>query len=307
MGISQRVTKSRMKRKFIALTCCHTTSYASRNSTRSARARKPIVAYLPTMEPIDRKQTLALESWRALRILSEFVDGVETMSKYPMGVAVFGSARLAPDHPSSLQAEKCGRLLVEKGFSVITGGGPGVMEAANKGALEAGGVSIGLNIVLPMEQRPNPYQSVDIEFRYFFVRKVMFVKYARGFIIFPGGFGTMDELFEALTLIQTLKIVPFPVVLIGKEFWSGLLTWMKTMLRDEYATVSPTDFDMFTVTDSVEEAVSIVWEAHIGQRVVAPSLPRFETDAEERQSGDGTRGGPRHRSRSGDAWHESAI
>ncbi len=265
------------------------------------------MAYLPTMESNDRKQTLALESWRALRILSEFVDGVETMSKYPMGIALFGSARLASDHPSCLQAEKCARLLVEKGFSVITGGGPGVMEAANKGALEAGGVSIGLNIVLPMEQRPNPYQSVDIEFRYFFVRKVMFVKYARGFIIFPGGFGTMDELFEALTLIQTLKIVPFPVVLIGKDFWSGLLTWMKTVLRDEYATVSPTDFDMFTVTDSVEEAVSIVWEAHIGQRVVAPNLPRFETDAEERQSGDGTRGGPRHRPRGGDSWHESAI
>lgn len=263
--------------------------------------------YLSHMEPTDRKQALALESWRALRILSEFVDGVETMSKCAPGVAVFGSARLKPTHPSFVQAEKCGRLLVEKGFAVITGGGPGIMEAANKGAKEAGGTSVGLNIVLPMEQRPNPFQTVDIEFRYFFVRKVMFVKYARGFIIFPGGFGTMDELFEALTLIQTLKIVPFPVVLVGREFWSGLVEWMKKTLRDDYETVSAGDFDMFTITDSVEEAVQVVWESHTGQRVVAPKLPRFETDAEERVSGDGTRGGPRHRRRGGDSWHESAI
>jgi uncharacterized protein (TIGR00730 family) len=259
------------------------------------------------MDSSDRKQTLALESWRALRILSEFVDGVETMSRYPAGVAVFGSARLKPEHPSYQQAEQCGRMLAEKGFTVITGGGPGIMEAANKGAKLAGGTSIGLNIVLPMEQRPNPYQTVDIEFRYFFVRKVMFVKYARGFIIFPGGFGTMDELFEALTLIQTLKIVPFPVVLVGKDFWSGLVDWMRKTLLDEYAAISPGDFDIFTVTDSVDEAVKIVWEAHIGQRVVAPTLPRFATADEERGSGDGTRGGPRHRRRGGDAWHESAI
>ena len=263
--------------------------------------------YLPHMQPSERKQTLALESWRALRILSEFVDGVETLSRYPAGVAVFGSARLKPEHPSYVQAEECGKLLAEKGFSVITGGGPGIMEAANKGARAAGGTSIGLNIVLPMEQQHNPYQSVEIEFRYFFVRKVMFVKYARGFIIFPGGFGTMDELFEALTLIQTLKIVPFPVVLVGKEFWTGLLDWMRKTLLNEYSAISPGDFDIFTVTDSVEEAVRVVWEAHIGQRVVAPTLPRFATDEEERVSGDGTRGGPRHRRRGGDAWHESAI
>ena len=259
------------------------------------------------MDQMERKQALALESWRALRILSEFVDGVETMSRCAPGVAVFGSARLKPEHPSYQQAEKCGRLLVEQGFTVITGGGPGVMEAANKGAKEAGGTSVGLNIVLPMEQQPNPFQTVDIEFRYFFVRKVMFVKYARGFIIFPGGFGTMDELFEALTLIQTLKIVPFPIVLVGTKFWAPLVDWMKTTLRDEYATVSPGDFEIFSITDSVEEAVQIVWESHIGQRVVAPELPRFAADEEERVSGDGTRGGPRHRRRGGDSWHESAI
>jgi uncharacterized protein (TIGR00730 family) len=259
------------------------------------------------MERTLRKQSLALESWRALRILSEFVDGVETMSRYPSGVAVFGSARLKPDHPAYAQAELCGKLLAEKGFSVITGGGPGIMEAANKGAKAAGGTSIGLNIVLPMEQQPNPHQSVELEFRYFFVRKVMFVKYARGFIIFPGGFGTMDELFEALTLIQTLKIVPFPVVLVGRSFWSGLLDWMRGTLLEQYGAIGASDFDIFTVTDSVEEAVQVVWEAHIGQRVVAPTLPRFEADEEERISGDGTRGGPRHRRRGGDAWHESAI
>ncbi|MFM1803328.1 MAG: family protein YgdH [Planctomycetota bacterium] len=259
------------------------------------------------MDSSERKQALALESWRALRILSEFVDGVETMSKCPPGVAVFGSARLKPDHPSYLDAEKCGRMLAEKGFTVITGGGPGIMEAANKGAKEAGGTSVGLNIVLPMEQHPNPFQTVDIEFRYFFVRKVMFVKYARGFIIFPGGFGTMDELFEALTLIQTLKIVPFPVVLVGVKFWQPLIEWMKTTLLEEHATVSAGDFDIFTLTDSVDEAVQVVWESHIGQRVVAPGLPRFEADEEERVSGDGTRGGPRHRRRGGDSWHESAI
>ncbi len=256
---------------------------------------------------MERKQSLALESWRALRILSEFVDGVETMSRCAPGVAVFGSARLKSEHPAYQQAELCGRLLSEKGFAVITGGGPGVMEAANKGAKESGGTSIGLNIVLPMEQEPNPYQTVDIEFRYFFVRKVMFVKYARGFIIFPGGFGTMDELFEALTLIQTLKIVPFPVVLVGSKFWAPLVEWMKTTLRDEYATVSPADFSIFSITDSVEEAVQIVWETHIGKRIVAPELPRFAADDEERISGDGTRGGPRHRRRGGDSWHESAI
>lgn len=259
------------------------------------------------MEPNERKAALALESWRALRILSEFVDGVETMSRHPAGVAVFGSARLKPDHPSYRDAERCGRLLCEKGFSVITGGGPGVMEAANKGAKEAGGVSIGLNIVLPMEQEPNPFQTVDIEFRYFFVRKVMFVKYARGFIIFPGGFGTMDELFEALTLIQTLKIVPFPVVLVGRAFWAPLIDWMRNTLLDGYATISASDFDIFTLTDSVDEAVQVVWESHVGQRVIAPALPRFERDEEERISGDGTRGGPRHRRRGGESWHESAI
>jgi uncharacterized protein (TIGR00730 family) len=182
-------------------------------------------------------------------------------------------------------------LLVGRGFPVITGGGPGIMEAGNKGALEAGGVSVGLNITLPREQEPNPYQSIELSFRYFFIRKVMFVKYARGFIIFPGGFGTMDEFFEALTLMQTLKIVPFPVVLVGKEFWSGLLDWFRKTLDEKYHTISPGDFKLFHLTDDVDEAVRIVHESFVGTMEVAEGLPRFATDIEARESGEGTRRG----------------
>jgi len=236
------------------------------------------------------KQRLAGESWRVLRIMSEFVEGLDTLERIPPAVSVFGSARTKPDSPVYAQAVECGRLLANRGLAVITGGGPGIMEAANRGASEAGGVSVGLNIVLPMEQSPNPYQNVEIDFRYFFIRKVMFVKYARGFIIFPGGFGTMDEYFESLTLIQTLKVVPFPVVLIGTRFWSGLLAWMRQTLDEEHQTISPQDLDLFSVTDDVEEAVRIVHETHLGLRQAGSWLPRFAGDAEVR-SGEGTRGG----------------
>ncbi len=263
--------------------------------------------YAVDMDSSARRQSLSLESWRVFRIVSEFVEGVETLSQLGPAVSVFGSARLPPSHPHYVLAEKCGKLLVEKGFVVITGGGPGIMEAANKGAREANGTSVGLNIVLPMEQNPNPWQNIDLEFRYFFVRKVMFVKYAKGFIIFPGGFGTLDELFEALTLMQTLKIEPFPVVLVGKDFWKGMLNWFRETLRDEYKTVSPEDFDLFMLTDSVEEAVQFVWESSVGERLVAPKLPRFERDREERESGDGTRGGVKHRRIVSDGGHEPAI
>ncbi len=263
--------------------------------------------YSARMDPNVRRQSLSLESWRVFRIVSEFVEGVETLSQIGPGVSVFGSARLSASHPHYALAEQCGRLLVQKGFAVITGGGPGIMEAANKGAREAGGTSVGLNIVLPMEQNPNPWQNIDLEFRYFFVRKVMFVRYAKGFIIFPGGFGTMDELFEALTLMQTMKIEPFPVVLVGREFWGGLLDWFRATLRDEYKTVSPEDFDLFMVTDSVEEAVQFVWESSVGERLVAPKLPRFDRDREERHTGDGTRGGVKHRRTLSDGAHDPAI
>lgn len=210
--------------------------------------------------------------------MSEFVDATDTLVRIGPAVAVFGSARTAPTRPEYLQAVHCGQRLVERGFAVITGGGPGIMEAVNKGALEGNGVSVGLNISLPFEQKPNPYQSIELTFRYFFIRKVMFVKHARGFIIFPGGFGTMDELFESLTLIQTLKIVPFPVIMIGTKFWQPLLDWMRTTLAEEHGTISKEDFDMFHVTDSVDEAVTIIHEVQTGQRPWATRLPRFESD-----------------------------
>jgi len=246
-------------------------------------------AHPPTNDR-PRKQRLSQESWRVLRILSEFVEALDTLERIPPAVSVFGSARTRPDDPYYLQAMECGNRLAKAGFATITGGGPGIMEAANRGALEAGGVSVGLNIALPMEQKPNPYQNIEVDFRYFFIRKVMFVKYARGFIIFPGGFGTMDEFFESLTLIQTLKVVPFPVVLVGKRFWSGLLTWMQEVLALEHRTISPEDMNLFSTTDDVEEAVRIVHETHLGLRKAGAWLPRFAGD-EEVLPGEGTRAG----------------
>ena len=162
-------------------------------------------------------------------------------------------------------------------------------------AIEAGGVSVGLNISLPMEQKPNPFQNIELDFRYFFIRKVMFVKYARGFIIFPGGFGTMDEFFEALTLMQTLKIAPFPVVLVGKEFWAGLLDWFKKTLDERFHTISAGDFSLFHLVDDVKDAVQIVHDAYHGKLEVASGLPRFATDVEARESGEGTRRGVKPR------------
>ena len=175
------------------------------------------------IEVFNREASLSRETWRLFRILSEFVDGFEVMSEVGPAVTVFGSARTESNNPIYQQAVDCGKYIVKNELAVITGGGPGIMEAANKGAYEAGGTSVGLNIDLPMEQDPNRYQTHALDFRYFFIRKVMFVKYACGFICFPGGFGTMDEFFEAITLIQTLKIAPFPVVLIGSDFWSGMV------------------------------------------------------------------------------------
>jgi uncharacterized protein (TIGR00730 family) len=239
----------------------------------------------------DHKDALRQESWRVLRIMSEFVEALETMARLGPAVSVFGSARTpATDRYYDL-AVQCGAKLVEKDFAVITGGGPGIMEAANKGAAEAGGASVGLNISLPMEQVPNPYQNIELDFRYFFIRKVMFVKYASGFIIFPGGFGTMDEFFESLTLMQTMKIAPFPVVLVGSDFWSGVLQWMRSTMTEKFATISPEDFDMFHLTDDVDEAVRIVHDAYTGKRKIAMKLPRFATDEEETRTGEGTRGG----------------
>ena len=197
--------------------------------------------------------------WRIFRIMSEFVDGFQLFMNLGPAVSVFGSAVTHPDDEYYKKAEKVAALLVHSGFAVITGGGPGIMEAANKGAVEAGGESIGLNIVLPHEQKPNPFVKTMLEFNYFFCRKVMFVKYAKAFIILPGGFGTMDELFEALTLIQTKRTQKFPVVMIGKKYWSGMIDWLyNVMLKDNK--ISKQDFELFQLVEEPEEAVSIVDE-----------------------------------------------
>ena len=194
------------------------------------------------------------ESWRIFRIMAEFVEAIDTLSKLKNAVTIFGSARVKPDNPYYQKAERLGYRLAEQGFSVITGGGPGIMEAANKGAAEAGGKSVGMNIRLPFEQKPNAYANISIDYKYFFIRKVMFVKYAVAYVIMPGGFGTMDELFEALTLIQTRRIKSFPVILMGSEYWKGLLDWLKkTMLRDDK--ILPKDLDFIEIIDDPDEAV----------------------------------------------------
>ena len=194
------------------------------------------------------------ESWRIFRIMAEFVEAIESLSRLKTAVSIFGSARTTPDDPYYEKAEKLARRLAEKGFCVITGGGPGIMEAANKGAAEAGGQSVGMNIRLPFEQKPNTYANISIDYKYFFIRKVMFVKYAMAYVIMPGGFGTMDELFEALTLIQTRRIRSFPVVLVGSEYWKGLVDWMKkTMIRN--GTILPEDLDFITIIDDPDDVV----------------------------------------------------
>src|SRR5207342_3010530 len=197
------------------------------------------------------------DPWRVLRIQSEFIDGFGTLAELGAAVSVFGSARTPPDHPMYDTAERLGAKLARAGFAVITGGGPGVMEAANKGAAEAGWVSVGLGIELPFESGLNPYVNLGINFRYFFARKTMFVKYSQGFVVLPGGYGTLDELFEALTLVQTQKVTSFPIVLIGSEYWGGLLDWLRGTAA-EAGTINLRDLDLLTVTDDVDEAVAAI-------------------------------------------------
>jgi uncharacterized protein (TIGR00730 family) len=202
-------------------------------------------------------EIMTKDSWQIFKIMSEFVEGFERMGRIEPCVTIFGSARTKQEDPYFQQAEEIAERLVSKGYGIITGGGPGIMEAGNKGAQKGGGTSVGLNIVLPFEQDGNPYIDKErrIDFDYFFVRKVMFMKYSQGFIVMPGGFGTMDELFEALTLIQTGKIERFPIVLIGKAFWDGGIEWIKKVFSHEFKTISEKDMDLFFCTDSTDEAV----------------------------------------------------
>ena len=205
------------------------------------------------------------ETWRLFRIMAEFIEGFEVLSEVGDAVSVFGSARTPKSHRYYKMAEQTASLLAKEGYAIITGGGPGIMEAANKGAKKAKGISIGLNIRLPMEQKPNPYTDVLIEFRYFFARKVMFAKYAKAFVVFPGGFGTIDELIEGLTLIQTERMPAFPIILVGKEYWAGLVNWMKNALLKNKA-IDKEDLSLFSVVNTPEEVVSVIRDFYAEKR-----------------------------------------
>lgn len=234
----------------------------------SGDAKRPTEDEVLLESPPPREESAAVhkasDSWRALRILGEFVWGFDNLADISDGVSIFGSARTQPGDPQYEAATETARLLAEAGIPVITGGGPGIMEAANKGAFEAGGLSIGCNIELPFEQGTNAYVTRSLLFKFFFVRKMMFVKYATAFIVFPGGYGTLDELFEALTLIQTGKVKYFPVILFGSAYWGGLVDWLRATVAGERK-INPQDLDLFRVTDDPAEAVRIIIEARSGK------------------------------------------
>ena len=245
---------------------------------RPARHRGPVMLRGSEPDPrtagtttdqrlLDRRgQTdwLHTDPWRVLRIQSEFVEGFGLLAELPRAVSVFGSARTPADHPHYAAGVAIGAALAQAGYAVVTGGGPGAMEAANRGASEAGGLSVGLGIELPFEQELNEWVDLGITFRYFFVRKTMFVKYAQAFVILPGGFGTLDELFEALTLVQTRKVTRFPVILFGTEYWSGLLEWIRTTMAGT-GTISPADLELLTVTDDVAEVIAAIQASDAGR------------------------------------------
>ncbi|MFZ4631377.1 MAG: TIGR00730 family Rossman fold protein [Bacteroidia bacterium] len=215
----------------------------------------------------------ASSSWQIFKIMAEFVEGFEKLSRIGPCVSIFGSARTQPESPYYQVAEEIATLLVAKGYGVITGGGPGIMEAGNKGAREAGGKSVGLNIDLPFEQTHNPYIDADklMNFDYFFVRKLMFIKYAQGFIVLPGGFGTLDELFEALTLIQTHKIGKFPIIMVGKSYWGGLMDWLRQTVQITESNISPEDLDLLQVVDTAADAVQVI-EDFYSRFVLSPNF-----------------------------------
>lgn len=244
------------------------------------------------------------DTWRIFRIMAEFVEGFEEMGSVGPAVSIFGSARTKPDDANYKACEKTSTLLAKAGFSVITGGGPGIMEAGNKGAFEAKGRSIGLNISLPNEQQSNCYQTNSLDFHYFYVRKVMFVKYSSAFICFPGGFGTLDEMFEVVTLIQTLKVDAFPIVLFGSKYWTGLIDWLRANLCEKY--IDGEDLDIFRITDSPEEVVKLVkagvkkhWWAPADEELkkincgIGKELLPIDGKSRNSETGEGTRYGRR--------------
>jgi len=225
------------------------------------------------------------DPWRVLRIQSEFVEGFGLLAELPRAVSVFGSARTTPSHPEYATGRALGAALARAGFAVITGGGPGTMEAVNRGTSEAGGVSVGLGVELPFEQRLNDWVDIGINFRYFFARKTMFVKYAQAFVILPGGFGTLDELFEALTLVQTRKVTRFPVILFGREYWKGLVDWLTTTVFPA-GKISSTDLELLTLTDDVDEAVATIVAAAFSQSAQAKVEERAYEQAQRVHAND---------------------
>lgn len=222
---------------------------------------------------MEMGDTQIKDLWRIFKIMAEFVEGFEEMASVGPAVSIFGSARTNVNAGHYKLAEDTAFEISKAGFAVITGGGDGIMAAANKGAAKAGGKSIGLNIELPMEQAPNEFQNITLQFRYFFCRKVMFLKYAHGFIVLPGGYGTMDEFFEAIVLIQTLKQASFPVVLMGSDYWSGLIDWMREKVLDEYNYIGPEDMDVFTVVDDPKQATKIIVDFRESQGQGGMELP----------------------------------
>ncbi len=244
------------------------------------------------MPPAEKPPPHDGESWRALRIMSEFVEATDALANLGPAVSVFGSARTEHKTRYWEMGEEIGSRLAKAGFAVITGGGPGTMEAVNKGAMAAGGKSVGLNILLPKEQKPNPYQTLSLDFRYFFIRKLMFVKSSVATICLPGGFGTLDELFEALTLMQTLKATPKPLVLMGRAFWQDMFAWLRSSLLNTHQFIAAADLNLMHITDDPVEAVSLIEDIHRGTHTWAPHLPRFPEDAAT-DIGEGTRPGER--------------
>jgi uncharacterized protein (TIGR00730 family) len=222
---------------------------------------------------VDMGSNPVQDLWRIFRIMAEFTEGFEELSPIGPAVSIFGSARAKKNDKYYKLAEKTAALLAKEGFAVITGGGPGIMEAANKGALEAGGISVGLNIELPVEQVQNAYQNLSLRFRYFFCRKVMFLKYAHGFIVFPGGYGTMDEFFEAIMLIQTLKQATFPVILMGSEYWQGLLKWLNDKMMSEHEYITSDELKVFTIADTEQQAVKTIVDFRKAQGQSGITLP----------------------------------